>query len=286
MHRTAIFALLALIFSRCGTDFSSDPKSLLGVWRLSDISRQSSKAGEDSDKLLQAATDKELVKEGMVFSFFPDNSFTQVLGSGGYIFGKWHWIEEGKVLCITYGGKTDTLLVEMQEGEGNLKPSVKISYPARKQDMSFVKYADLLKDYKEDPFYSANNTWRIKATVSENEDKVLERLGNYLKHITYVLKSSHERDQEVISFEFSLGIVKIYNGGIGAYDFALIPDSWKHCFFNESEALQAHKMFTNYLAASTYRGAATGNWVKDDYDIMLSIYGDLKNGKFRAPAIE
>jgi hypothetical protein len=40
-------------------------------------------------------------------------------------------------------------------------------------------------------------------------------------------------------------------------------------------------MFENYLKKSSYKGASTGKWIEDDYNILLGIYGDLRSGKFR-----
>ncbi len=286
MHVTRLFFaafISLLLFSACNSTVS-DGKAIFGVWRLSDISGESS-AEAGGDKLLQSAKDKELLKEGMVFSFFPDNTFTQINGNGGYISGTWQWNEEGINIRLVYDNKKEDRVIEVQKAVDQ-KESMTMATTGGKQQLSFVKYADLLKDFKEDPFYSSHNKWRIKATASESEAQILERLGNYLAHMTYILKSSYERNQEVISFEFSMGIVKIYNGGIGAHDFALIPQTWKESYFNEGEALKAHELFTRYLSNSSYRGASTGNWVKDDYEIMLSIYGDLKNGKFQSTEIQ
>ena len=43
----------------------------------------------------------------------------------------------------------------------------------------------------------------------------------------------------------------------------------------------AHELFSNYLQKDAdYSGPGTGDWVKDDYTILLSIYNDLKTGQF------
>jgi hypothetical protein len=39
------------------------------------------------------------------------------------------------------------------------------------------------------------------------------------------------------------------------------------------------------LETSRYRGASTGDWVKDDYNIALSIYNDIKLGKLETTTI-
>jgi hypothetical protein len=56
-----------------------------------------------------------------------------------------------------------------------------------------------------------------------------------------------------------------------------LPASWKNIFFNETNALEAYKHYYNYLDTSNYAGAATGKWVEDDYNILLSTYADIVN---------
>lgn len=254
----------------------SDSKNILGIWRLADIIHENKV--ETGDKLLNEAKKKEAVKQGMVYAFFSDGNFTVTAGEGNYSFGKWSLTKDNK-LCLSRTSGNDTLEISYNELEDK-KIQLKMLFPKSNESLIFIQEAKLLSDFKEDPFYTANNLWRIKPVESENINLIRERLGNYFKHIAYILKASEERKQEVVSFEFSMGIVKIYNGGIGINNFDIIPDTWKKTFFDNNEALIAHEMFRKYMENSEYRGASTGNWVKDDYDIMISIYGDLKGGKF------
>lgn len=114
-----------------------------------------------------------------------------------------------------------------------------------------------------------------KPKAAEDSTQQLNRLTNYIKHVALVLKSAKEDKQPVVSFQFSQGPVKIYNGGIGIHPFALVAESWKAGFYNGTEARSAYDIYRNYLQKSSYNGAGTGDWVEDDYTILLSMYADL-----------
>jgi hypothetical protein len=91
------------------------------------------------------------------------------------------------------------------------------------------------------------------------------------------LKSSEERKEGTISFTFSLGPVKILNGGIGIHLFDNISEEWKNTYFNENQALSAYQIYEKYLRKSVYNGANSGDWVHDDRLILESIYADFKS---------
>ncbi len=82
-----------------------------------------------------------------------------------------------------------------------------------------------------------------------------------------------------MSFEYSQGPIKIYNGGIGIHPYDIVPQSWKDSFYNEEEAITTYRLYESYLRKNDYRGGGTGNWVEDDYNILLSIYAGLTGTK-------
>lgn len=282
-HELIILILSCLIIFGCNhktednnQTLMSNKRLLLGTWQLSDLSKSAPDSKEGEDKLLKAADDKKLIKEGLILSFFPDNSFTEIKGTGEYRFGKWNYTNKGKILCFWDSISKDSVLITYETIRE--QQFMHINNRSKNVNMSFVKYVDLLKDYTQDPFYVSNNSWRIKPTQSETDAELHERLGNYFKHLAYLLNSASERKLPSISFIFSQGIVKIYNGGIGVLP--IIPESWEKTYYNSEEALDAYDMFREYLSKSSYGGAGTGDWYKDDYDILTSIYGDVKAGKF------
>jgi hypothetical protein len=210
---------------------------------------------------------------------FSDGSFTRLKGVSEYINGKWNFINNKKAIVCSTALLKDTFLLNTDAEQNN--ELIQVLLGDNETKLFYTQYAEELNDFKEDPFYAANNTWRIKPTLPEATAQIQDRLGNYFKHLAYLLKSASERKQTSISFEFSQGIVKIYDGGIGINPINIVPDSWAKTFYKNEDAFAAYKMFEKYLMTSSgYKGASTGNWYKDDYNILTSIYGDLKEGKF------
>jgi hypothetical protein len=99
-------------------------------------------------------------------------------------------------------------------------------------------------------------------------------------HLAFLLKAASERKLNVVSFRNSLGMIKIYDGGIGVHPKDIVPQSWKNTFFDEAQAFVAYENFAAYLYTKRYKGKSTGNWVVDDSNILLSIYKDISEGRF------
>jgi hypothetical protein len=126
------------------------------------------------------------------------------------------------------------------------------------------------------PFYPTNNQWRISSQQNETDEQIKERLAMYLKHLALILKSSMANESDIVSFQYSQGPVAIYSGGIGVIPFDKIRPSWIRAFFDEADARKAYNLYIKAVKECPINGAGTGDWVADDYRILLAIYGTLK----------
>jgi hypothetical protein len=260
----------------------SKPKlsnSIFASWQLFDVSNINTKAKNTDDELLKTAENKRRASEGIILSLFKDGSFTRLKGPAQYKTGSFIHVGDKLILKEMNSAVTDTFYATLLTVNNNA--ALNLITQNKDTTLQFINYAVALENYKEDPFYPANNLWRIHATKSETTQQIQDRLANYFKHLIYILKSSIERKQAVVSFEYSQGIVKIYNGGIGILDPNLVPKTWVDGYYNNKEAASAFKMFYNYLKTSHYKAAGIGDWMQDDYNILLSIYADIKEGKFK-----
>ncbi|MEI9958956.1 MAG: hypothetical protein WDM90_22180 [Ferruginibacter sp.] len=275
MKATIIFCVIILSFSGCSLNGKlTSEKNLQGTWRLYDITLiQTDPKGGDS--FSETAALKKMVKDGDVLSFFKDESYYEISGEGKYKTGNWHFTEKDASLSFIDSGKaTAAIMMKIEKNEMG-KEILSLPNTAKNLLLKYIKESDPLKEFTEDPFYKNNNEWRIKPSHTEDSVQLIKRLSNYIKQLACVLKAAKERKQEVVSFEYSLGPVKIYNGGIGVHPYNILPDSWKNCFYNEADALKAYGIYEKYLATSRYRGAGTGDWIEDDYNILLTIYSGI-----------
>jgi hypothetical protein len=258
--------------------------NLLASWGLYDVSSMAEANTSGDDALLEEAKSKKKLKDGILFSIFKDGTFSDVRKSSEYINGTWK--NTGDKLFLDYKNSTKTDTLYIQHDLINEQQSLSLYPPTKKFKLQFVEYAPSMENFKEDPFYSANNLWRKKPSHAETPSEIQDRLGNYFKHLIYILKAAKERKQQVVSFEYSQGIVKIYSGGIGIEEPSQVANSWINSYYNNDDAKAAYKMFSIYLRHSHYKGAAVGDWIQDDYNILLSIYEDLKEGAFLKPVAE
>jgi hypothetical protein len=281
-YRFLFFLLITFLLSGCNgwgekNKFDVSTKLLAGSWRLYDL-ENNSQQNPKADKLLSEAASNEATRQGIMLSFFEDGSFTEMRGSGFYRTGKWRYSSKEKILYLTDAMKTDSINVKPEIINNN--QTISLAPVSTQTSLKFIRNANSLKDFDEDPYYFKNNLWRIKPGQPETRELLVKRLGNYFRHLLYILKASKERKQPVVSFEFSQGLVRIYNGGIGIIPYKSVNENWINTYFDEDNAKEAYHMFQKYLATNSYRGASIGDWIQDDYNILLSIYGDTEKGKF------
>ena len=270
MIRFCCYLALMILTSGCLLNSRKNTAdSLNGTWRLYDIEPQGS-----GSSFSEIANLKRLVKDGNVLSFFRDGSYTELNGDGDYKSGRFSF---SKRMLQRGDGQQESGPVEVQfDRTKNGKQILSLLNTEHKVALKYIKDADEGTDYRDAPFYTANNLWRLKPNAPEDSSQQVARLTNYLKHVALILKAAKESKGDVVSFEFSQGPVKIYNGGIGIHPFEVVPQGWKNSFYTEAEALSAYRKYQDYLRTSSYKGAGTGDWVEDDFNILLSIYADLQ----------
>lgn len=270
-NKVAGFTLLVLLCS-CKAKLENKEDQIIGSWRLSEVL---SFENEDPDmkEVMKIIFKQSLVSKGFVLSFFPDSTYTELTGYNS-ISGKYEFISDGQV---RFG--ENTLTIENKENIGsNTFLTAIVENPTEDLNAKFKLVNDgvMLTDYKTDPFYGLNNKWRQRPDRKETYEEIRERLLNYILHVAYLLRAANERGDGIVSFAHSQGIIKVYRGGIGRLPKNLIDKSWIHCFYDEEDALKAYNLFSNYLKNGVYKGGTTGNWVKDDSELLLNIFYQIK----------
>jgi hypothetical protein len=142
--------------------------------------------------------------------------------------------------------------------------------------VSLIEYGHKLLRFQDDPYFGKNNWWRVKPEKSESEAQIRARLLNYLAHTASILSSAQAREQDYISMEFSQGIVKLYNVGVGVVKKDKIPAAWLNSFYSTKEAHKAYDMFEDYLFTAKHKKYQSGNWVRDDHHILVDIHNGIK----------
>ena len=270
--KTNLISLILLIlhFSSCTFGESTEKSDFEGHWQLYDITA----ANEADLDFSTAANLKNQVKDGSMLNFFTDNTYTEIDGTGIFKNGKWGLKQDNSLYLVDQGLKTRTAGIKTENNQKNKKIK-SLQIESSGFIYKYIRIRPPMKIDKDDPFYVSNNQWRKKSPRPETQKELNHKLSGYFKHLALLLKAAKESNQEIISFEYSKGPVKIYNGAIGIYPYNIVPQEWKNSFFNESSASAAYTLFEKYLKTNNYKGAGVGNWLEDDYNILLSMYADF-----------
>nr|WP_295925230.1 hypothetical protein [uncultured Dyadobacter sp.] len=245
---------------------SSRPGSLFGTWRLYGTHAVDPSVVDNNGRPAQHETSKD---NKMLMSFFPDSTFTRVRTNGEYAAGKWAYDSANHSVFLTANRKTEEISIAFDYAANGLKLMNFEFSPGK--NLSFIEYGSKLSRYQDDPYFGGNNQWRIKPTSPETDQQIRNRLLNYLAHTSYILKSAQIREQDYISWEFSEGIVRLYNVGIGVVAKDKIPASWLGSFYSVEEAHKAYAIFEDYLLKGKHKKYQSGNWVRDDLNILVDI---------------
>ena len=222
-----------------------------------------------TNDLLSEAMGTAFLEEGIMLCLFPDGRASEFYNNG-YMGTSWRLLPDRQAIVIGPKVAMDTIKIVdklIKKGRNYLVVEYK--------DLGKFEFQEtdkMLKDFENDPFHPINNQWRIKATKEETELELKKRIQNFVKHYALILKAAMERESQVVSFQYSKGIIKIYNGGIGAVKKTRIPEEWKRSFYNEEQAITAYNLYRNYLKTIGYKGASSANWVKGDYHILLALF--------------
>ena len=268
-----LFLFTAFFFlSTCNSSEGFDKKQILGSWRLSEV-LAFDKENPEVDKLVLEMAKRELMADGLVLFFFPDSMFTEL---DGYSTShkKWSFIGDKK---IKYGQSTLTIeKIEQKKSKTFLTATLYDTKNKIHSEFKFVKESEPLEDYKSDPFYPTNNKWRQRPETKESNEEIRKRLLNYILHFAYILNATLERNENVVSFAHSMGLIQVFRGGIGRIPKNKIEESWINCFYDKEDAMKAFYLFSSYLRKGVYKGGTTGNWIKDDYEILMTLYYEIQ----------
>ncbi|MCE6987748.1 hypothetical protein [Dyadobacter sp. CY323] len=244
---------------------------LYGSWRLSGVKMDQPIRifpYEESD------FEKEIEKPGeLLISFFPDSTFTQIGKNGAYQAGRWAYDSLAVSVFLTIGRTTEEVPLAFDRAANGMRLMNFEFGP--EQILSLIQEGTSISRSRDDPFHPANNQWRLKPGEPENREQLLQRLRNYILHTAYILKTTQIRQNNRVSLEFSEGIVRLYNVGVGIVKPDKIPPGWTNGFYSPDDALKAYHILEDYLLTEKLKIEKTGNWVRDDYNILIDIHKGL-----------
>jgi hypothetical protein len=249
-----------------------NPANMLGTWRISGVSRTNQGVVQPDGQPVRQFEPGD--KHNMLISFFPDSTFTRVGMEGEYTTGKWNFDTSAHTIFLTSNRNTEEIGVFFSYADNGLR-LINFEFSPN-ESVSLIEYGHKLLRFQDDPYFGKNNWWRVKPAQSENEAQIRARLLNYLAHTASILSSAQVREQDYISLEFSNGIVKLYNVGVGVVKKDKIPATWLGSFYSIAEAHKAYEMLENHLFTTKHKKYQSGNWVRDDHHMLVDIHNGMK----------
>lgn len=109
------------------------------------------------------------------------------------------------------------------------------------------------KQVAEDPFYYANNSWRIKPSSSENPSQIRARVRSCVHFYALFFKDNRFRQSTDISFIGLPTCFEWYNGGISLTKAIELDRKWINCFYSEEQAYRGYDMLKTFFETKTLK---------------------------------
>lgn len=126
----------------------------------------------------------------------------------------------------------------------------------------------------EDPFYAANNQWRIKPSAPETSEQIRLRVKNCVHFYSLFYQDNHQREETQISFSGFPTCFIWYNGGIGIEPRETLDKSWIDCFYSNAQAMQGYKLIEAELEKHALKWPEhPTSWVKQTGEVLEQLAG-------------
>ncbi len=187
--------------------------------------------------------------------------------------GTWKFDEAKKILTLKYtNGSSDIYKLRALAAD-----KMKLTNVGIKSEtvLTFVSDAKRYKNAADDPFYIANNKWRIKPRASESDVAIKQRLKDNLRFFILFYRDVIARKSAAASFYGLPSCLEWYAGRISIQNKKEISQKWKDCFYNDAQAMKAYDMMDNVISKKITWPKNTTNWLKKNLFALEQIYQNL-----------
>ncbi|MBN8853906.1 MAG: hypothetical protein BGO55_10700 [Sphingobacteriales bacterium 50-39] len=229
---------------------------------------------EDADKVhwnaifWDSATDTRQYPE---LALFPDHS-ALLNPRCGLKIGTWNLDKENGEMSLQWkDGSADLFIVRQRA----LRQMELLWH--RRGDIALVRLkSDAIthKDMKNDPYYPANNTWRIRPAIPETHDQLRRRVKGCIHWYSLFFLDNHLRQKTDISYSGLPSCFEWYNGGIGMKAKQDLDKSWKSIFYSEDQAFTAYDLIADELGKHGLKWPEhPTSWVEQEGQVLEQLAG-------------
>lgn len=227
---------------------------------------------DDKEALETASDDGNLEIPVRTFCMAPDFTFTKNCRNAIET-GIWNFDAAKKTLLFKYknGGS------DLYKLRALVADEMKLTNIGIKSEtvLKFLSDAKPYKNKTDDPFYIANNKWRIAPTSSETDAAIRQRLRDNLHFFILFYKDAVAHQAAKISFFGLPSCIKWYAGAINLQNKNELSEIWKECFYNDAQAMKAYDMMDAVLSKKYNWPKEKMSWVKKNLIVLEQIYQNL-----------
>lgn len=192
----------------------------------------------------------------------------------GIRMGKWQLNKASRELSLHFDDGTTRIYIIRQIALKKMEIGWK-----RGDDNAIIKLsaeAIVHKRPAEDPFYPANNRWRLKPGAPETDAQIRQRVKAFVHFFSLFFLDNHLRQETDIIFSGLPCCFIWYNGGIGMQARLDLDKQWIACFYSEAEALKGYDLLASILGSHTLKWPEhPTSWVKQTGEVLEQMAGRL-----------
>ncbi|MEO7766122.1 MAG: hypothetical protein ABIS01_01805 [Ferruginibacter sp.] len=227
---------------------------------------------EDAEDAALSGSGEGLEMPYRGFSFFEDATIVEN-PRDKIRFGKWSINEPDKIISIALNNDG-----KAQYKIESLSPTKMILMnTADKKKVEYRADAKIEKIAEDNPFYGANNQWRIKPAHPETDSAIKLRTEQCLLFYTKFLEDNANRKAPVISFTGLPTCFKWYRGGVSVTAKDKVEAKWLNCYYNHDQAMKAHAMLESIISKKYKWNKQENSWVKQSAGVVRQMYDTLKS---------
>ena len=274
--------LFAALFCSCNSNTSTDKKSTVSEDSLKTSLVNLSVSNTMAELLCQNWEDKADVEDGVLngggdleipfhgYSFFTDGLMVQD-PRDKMKSGKWTLDEKTKNVTIVFDDKTKQQAHIQGVGIKNL-----LLKTGEKAATQYIADGKKVKNLSDDPFYPANNKWRLKPSKSENDAAIKQRIIDCVLFYSKFFKNNADHGYSSISFYGIPTCFKWYSGGISITNKDKLNAKWIDCFYNKEQAIQGQQLLEKAITKKYNWNKSEPKWTKKSADVLLQMADTLR----------
>lgn len=281
----SIIVVLTTVFCSCNTN----PKTKETKTLLDNTVKNSLLNLTDSNTLSQLLCqnweDKEDVEDGILsgsssggdleipfhgYCFFEDGSLVKNPRDNMKL-GKWTMDEKTKEVTIVLEDGTKQAYQLNAIGVKNL-----ILKTGKEKSVKYIADGRKQLNFLNNPFYAANNKWRIKPSKLETDTEIKKRIIDCVVFYNKFFQDNADRSAATISFYGLPTCFKWYSGGISIINKDKLSQKWTDCFYNKDQAVKGQQLLENIITKKYNWNRDENRWIKQSADVLLQMVDSLK----------